>query len=214
MSPIIIGFGYKARNGKDTCASRIKQVYGGKYNIEITSFGKVLKEEVNELDQLAWCLREGIPYNFNIDMSDPLCQTNHGKQGKLLQWYGTEYMRNQNPFYWVNKVKNYINNELPKNTQIVLIPDVRFKDEFLFIRSKQGYTVKCTRLGYTDLNRDQNHKSENELNDAIFDYEITAEEGDLAGLHRDIESLFESICAHANPVTESAGEYVVNAVNE
>ncbi len=198
-SPILIGLGHKARNGKDTVASHIKNTFGEKYNIELTSFGKLLKDEVNEVDQLAFCMEMGIPYNFEIDMSDPLCQTKHGKQAPLQQWWGTEYRRKQNPFYWVNKAEEIYQNS---TADFLIFSDVRFKNEHLWITSKRGYKVKVVREGFVDKTRDPNHLSEIDLDYASWDYEIHRGEGELAGLKEDSLEVFDLICRRVNPVDE------------
>jgi hypothetical protein len=175
-TPLIIGFGYKARQGKDTAIKTIIDHFGDQYDIRRYAFGDELKREVNELDQIEWCFKNGIPYDFDPDMTDPLCQSKHGKQGKFLQWYGTEYRRAQDPFYWVKRLRDRLRDELP---QIALIADTRFQNEFLFVLANKGYTVKVVRTyedgrEYVDMSRDSKHISENELAEAKFNFEIRA----------------------------------------
>lgn len=207
MKPVIIGVGHKARNGKDTACSHIVKTFGDKYNIAVVPFAAALKEEVNDLDQEVYCMENNIPYDNQPDKSDPLCQTKHFKQPKLLQFYG-QLKKEENPFYWINKVKSAVQ-DLPKDTHFVLIPDLRYKTEYLWVRSERGHTVKVTRLGYVDPSRDPNHISEVDLDNVTFDYEINVQDGDVDQLLKDAEEVFSLIYQAENPIHEVAGTYGV-----
>lgn len=191
---LLIGFGNRARQGKDTAVATIIEHFGSKYDIRRYAFGDELKREVNELDQFEWCMRFGIPYDSNPDMTDPMCQTKHGKQRALLQWYGTEYRRAKQPFYWVNKVKQRIEQDQP---QVALISDVRFLNEYFFLVANKGCTVRVVRTGYDADPLMTAHISERELDKVQFNYEVHAE--DLYELKRSAIEVFELICAAQQP---------------
>jgi hypothetical protein len=175
IQSIILGFGHRARSGKDTVAAMIKEDRGNAlltsqekypqlYDIRVYSFAAELKREVNEnamksggmiklfypglYDEMGGFLQENgnilplpawVQYDPDPPMDDPLCP--YGKQRTLLQWWGTEYRRNVNPDYWVNKVAKRIADEKP---EIALITDVRFFNEVSFCR-KYGSVVKVDR---------------------------------------------------------------------
>src|SRR6185369_4079868 len=71
---------------------------------------------------------------------------------KLLQLWGTEYRRAEDPEYWVKKTEEIIKQaELP-----VVIDDVRFEDEARMVQKLGGVLVRITRPGV----RMMNHASE------------------------------------------------------
>lgn len=196
MKQIVIGLGHKARRGKDTVAKTIIETFGGQYDIHRYAFADELKKEVNEAAEKAGGmlalflqmynqLPEWVIYDKNPDMTDPLCPM--GKQRTLLQWWGSELRRDKDPFYWVKKVKAAIERDKP---QVAIITDVRFPNEFMFVKSLDGHMVKVERGGYVDLDTNPTHHSEQRLANAVFDYEITAEEGDLQELKRCAVELF------------------------
>lgn len=205
MKSIVIGFGHKARQGKDHAAKTIARVYGGQFDIGLYSFAKALKEEVDSLNPFALCLKHGVEYDTNPDMTDPHCKTSHGKQPKALQFWGT-YQRQRDPFYWVKKVRAEIEAD---GRQFAFITDMRMKNEFQFVKAFGGRTVRVTRLGYVDLSRDPNHISEVDLDGAKFDYEINAEEGAIRGLEEDALYVFDHIVQSFTPVTAEVDDYAV-----
>lgn len=179
--PLLIGIGAKARHGKGTVSAAIYAAWRDKYDVREYTFGAELKAEVNAADQFALCLKYGIPYDANPDMTDPLCQTKHGKQSRLLQFVGVQ-RREKDPYYWVKKLDARLKEDKPA---VALISDMRFLNEYYYVKSHGGITVKVNRMGFVDLSRDPNHISETELEGKEFDYVLTVPDGDVAELRRD-----------------------------
>jgi len=105
----------------------------------------------------------------------------YGKHAKLLQWWGTEYRRTQDPEYWTRQWKAAIN---PK-ANIVLTTDMRFLNEAWTVKGVGGFTVQVNRKNgdgtyFVDPTRPANHVSETQLDGYDFDYQITVKTGDLA----------------------------------
>jgi hypothetical protein len=88
-------------------------------------------------------------------MDDPLCPL--GKQRSLLQFWGAEYRRAQDPDYWVRQLANTIELEKP---QIACISDMRFPNEMAFVL-QYGETVRVDRAGLPP----STHASETALQD-------------------------------------------------
>ena len=104
----------------------------------------------------------------------------YGKHAKLLQWWGTEYRRAQDPLYWVKQWEAGIN---PK-ANIVMATDMRFLNEAAAVKEIGGFTIQVNRKNadgtpFVDPSRDPNHASETELDRYNFDFQITAKTGDL-----------------------------------
>jgi hypothetical protein len=188
------------RHGKDTAIAAIVANRADKYDVRRYAFANPLKQEVNEgaekaggMEQFITQLRsthnlpEWVTYDPNPDMSDPLCPL--GKQRTLLQWWGTEYRRASDSYYWVKKLYRTIQQEKP---QIALIADMRFKNEFNWVVSLDGRNVKVTRHGFD--NGASNHPSEIDLDGVKFDYEILVNDGELDQLKKDALTVFDLIC--------------------
>lgn len=212
--PLVIGFGYRARHGKDTAVATLIERYQTVYNIRSYSFAGTLKAEV--YDKLlkpmdpAWY---SAPFNY-LKLPHPTGEVteraakvqwiNDHKEdlGRVLQWYGTEYVRAKDPFHWVRSVRSQIVEEMP---QVALISDVRFKNEFLWVKSLPGFMVKVVRLNedgslWLDPTRDPNHPSEVDLDGVRFDFEITCKSGAVDELRQDALTVFDMIRRTLQPV--------------
>jgi transcriptional regulator with XRE-family HTH domain len=73
-----------------------------------------------------------------------LSDEHKAKFRKLLQFYGTEYRRKDDDNYWVRKLADNIEKEKP---QIALLSDMRFPNEFKYVKDHNGFTVRVERDG-------------------------------------------------------------------
>jgi hypothetical protein len=188
MQSLIIGLGHKARQGKDQAAKFITEAFSDRYRIKTYSFADALKRELcgKEYDL---CLRYGVTYDYDPDMSDPLCYSIHGKQSRLLQFYG-DLKRRQDAFYWIHKTCEDIVRDSP---QIAIIPSVRYVNEAYWIKSTGGYVIDVVRPGYIDPSRDPNWVSETQLDGFAFDAVLTARSGEHQSLRRQALGVFTDI---------------------
>lgn len=215
---MIIAFGSKARQGKDTCCSAIKAHYKKQESdcrahdsrfhkvphVTQVNFADALRREVTEaiasaggvqaLFNQGARLGEHFPSwvtpDPNPDMTDPLLP--HGKHSKLLQWWGTEYRRAQNPNYWVER---YVE-EVTKHRDLILTSDVRFRNEAVAIKCIKGVTVNVTRVNpdgsmYFDSSRQRDHASEIDLDGYGWDFYLKAVTGQAAFLEQQAVLLAE-----------------------
>lgn len=188
---MILAFGNKARHGKDTAAQAIVKAF----NAVQVNFADALKREVNyaisDTGSVETLLKHGYGDIFNFpawvvpeespSFADPLCPL--GKHPKLLQWWGTEYRRAQDPLYWVKKWKEQV--EYAENyvgDMVFVTADARFLNEVKAVKEVGGYTCRVVRLDesgdlYTSTDRDNSHVSETELDFYNWDFEITAKTG-------------------------------------
>ena len=153
---LIIAFGHKAENGKDTAVQAIieardKNLGRGEYTIKRYGFADALKAEVEGKEE-EFAAKYGVPF------------TPGTKNAPILQAHG-EAMRKRNPFYWVNKMRDRVDAE---TCDIVLISDLRYKNEAFYVLSQGGFCIKVERVGFVTTSRDPFHKSEIDLDDFDF----------------------------------------------
>ncbi len=159
---LIIGFGNRAQNGKDTAGEAVKNYYdnqtallrqhglAGGLKVSIVKFAEALYKE---------------------------CREKHGMKEKdpvLLQNVGMS-RRQEDSEYWVKRAFESI----PIGTNVAIFTDVRFLNEAANIKSKGGHLIKVTRLNedgsrYVASDRPSDHPSETELDDYNYDYHIVS----------------------------------------
>lgn len=137
---LIIGFGHKARHGKDTAAQAILDQYG-QLGVRRYAFSLGFKAVARAM--------------FGMTTKDP----------QLLQVLGTDVFRRKDPDVWIRTLHFTIHEDAPK---VALITDVRFPNEAEWIRSQGGIVIKVERIdenGLSYLSGDRNplHESETAL---------------------------------------------------
>jgi hypothetical protein len=201
---MILGFGNKSRAGKDTCCAaiidfynnrkRLAAIHGRRYQtfVKKISFADALRREVTEATIRAGSTEEllkqgidGLPFpdwvtlDPNPDTMDPLLP--YGKHPKILQWWGTEYRRKQDPEYWIKEWQK----QIAGFKGVIVTGDVRFLNEAKAIKQAGGYTINVTRLNkdgspYRDPYRPADHISETELDNFNWDFRIIGSDGHAA----------------------------------
>ena len=95
----------------------------------------------------------------------------------LLQWYGTDVIRHEKPNHWVEEAGRHF----APNTDFVILPDTRFRNEIDYWRDK--YPVVSIRLQRADnpesdlTDEQRKHRSETELDDYPFDHTLSIPHG-------------------------------------
>ena len=182
---MIVGFAGKAATGKTTAAKYVLDQADS--NIVIIPMAKLLRDEVEQFLKQAGA-SESVPLLhgsqedkikvFYLDEKKALSvcsdwgnfisinrKLKHlsGKTAVttrlLLQWWGTEYRRSQDPDYWTKAWKDKIET-IDLNHTHVLVDDVRFVNEYNAIKKQKGLLVKILRPGFGGAN---NHSSESSL---------------------------------------------------
>jgi hypothetical protein len=192
---IILGFGNKARQGKDAAAAGIQEFCQLNHmGCTRVGFADALKKEVTGVmakydGDVGLLLANGpepgisFPYSVrpdsNPDMTDPLLP--FGKHSGILQWWGTEYRRRWNPDYWTDKYRLVVS----RLDGVVITPDMRFVNEAIAITELGGATINVRRLNddgtqYLDKSRPAAHQSEIELDGWNYDYRIVAKSGEIS----------------------------------
>jgi Deoxynucleotide monophosphate kinase len=210
---MIIGFAGKAASGKTTAAKQLASLLDRE--ALIIPMAQVLREEVErflrscgatQLVPLLYGCQDDKLRIFHVDQaralaacpkwSEFLAQHADIQQGggrsaatvrRILQWWGTEYRRTEDPDYWTKawerKAAGYDLDHVH-----ILVDDVRFLNELNVIRQLGGRLVRIDRPGFA---AGGNHASETSL-DGITDWdEMILNNGSL-------EEFREKIAALAN----------------
>lgn len=210
---MILGFAGKAASGKTTAARHLAPLLDRE--TLIVPMAMVLRDEVE--DFLRNCAaEEHVPlvYGdqedklriFHIDEAAALRQCPQWREfiaensdiqdrpgqtalsvRRILQWWGTEYRRAQDPDYWTKAWERKVRHFDLKATHI-LVDDVRFMNELVTIKGLGGLIVKIERPGFAAAG---NHASETSL-DHFSDWDrVILNNGSLEEFKSKVEDLVE-----------------------
>lgn len=155
---IIIGISGKMQAGKTYVAKRI--IGTSPFDV-IVPFAKPLKE-----DLVSW----GFEPSEVWDTKPPAIRA-------LMQAYGVA-RRHQEPNYWLGRHKKLVGQV--DSARIVVVDDVRFPNEFDYLRSLGAYMVRLTRHPQVFAST---HESETALDgENRWDADYTIPSGDMAQL--------------------------------
>jgi len=212
---MILGFAGKAASGKTTAAKHLATVLDGE--VIILPMALVLREEVenflkacqaDEHIPLVYGCQEDKVKIFHIDRDKALkaCPkwghfiTEHQEiqnpsnqtavtVRRILQWWGTEYRRDQDPEYWTKawarKVESY------DLTRVhILVDDIRFMNELEILKAEGGLIVRIIRPGFDGAG---NHASETSL-DGYTEWDGSIlNDGSLLQFFEKVEATIESL---------------------
>jgi hypothetical protein len=148
----IIAISGKKHSGKDTAARVIMETLGDVPMVRI-AFADALKEEVAKV-----C---GVTVDY-IELNKDIFRP-------ILQWWGTEWRRNMfGDNYWIDRLFDKVD---VAPADVIVITDVRFKNEYDAIQSWQG-TKMMLRIERAFTGGDM-HSSETQLDGTPFDYRLT-----------------------------------------
>lgn len=129
----IIGVSGKKRSGKDTFFQMLEK--HSDVPVYRLAFADTLKQEIYE-----YILK---PNGLELDMMSN--EATKEQFRTLLQWWGTEFRRRLfRDDYWLAKLSEQLS-QYENQDAIVMITDVRFPNEFQYIKSIGGLMVRITR---------------------------------------------------------------------
>ena len=133
----IIGIAGNARSGKDTLGANFKQILAESgIKAETFSFADELKKSVDE---------------FLINEIGISAFTTDSKEKALIRpflvCWGTDIKRKMDDSVWINKLESSLSDD-----KVCIITDMRFKNEFEWIRDLGGLTVFIGREGVEPAN--------------------------------------------------------------
>jgi len=187
MTNLIAFTGYK-QTGKTTAANHLIEHYGYMRH----NFKDALVAEVKERfpDLLEEILFQEMSYHSlaqretYIDSIDALLTTKPPLMRALLQNYGTEVRRRDNPNYWVHQWK-YNLHRFPLERGVIT-DDVRFLNEAQAIKDLGGTIIRLTR---PDITTGGEHSSETEMNQIESDYTIEVGPGEQDKLYAELDRI-------------------------
>lgn len=160
---IVVGLSGHARHGKGSVV-QLAQIFLQKGDdereVRQVSFATALKQTARNvvtdknglMNRLDYLFGLGLPLEVGkqvaelsrgVTLDDLAQKTPPGR--KLLQFIGTEaFRRNVDDLYWVKRATKTID-ELPRDTQVVFVPDVRFPNEADYIRQIGGEVWRVER---------------------------------------------------------------------
>lgn len=184
---MIIGFAGKAATGKTTAARHVAPLLDRP--TQILPMAQLLRDEVEaflrdvgaqEFVPLVYGDQDDKVRVFHLDRARAVLscpkwgefvaanqeiQDDAGRTAltvrRILQWWGTEYRRAQDPDYWTKAWGRKVEG-LDLEALHVLVDDVRFMNELQVIKEHGGLVVKVVRPGFDGAN---NHASETSLDD-------------------------------------------------
>jgi hypothetical protein len=179
---LLLAFGSKARQGKDTAGQSVFDYYKKKQELALRHGLRVIPSV--GIYRFAEALYEEARRDYHMTEKD----------APLLQRIGSE-RRAQDPEYWVKKVFEKIAYDKP---HIAVITDCRYQNEAWAVKKFGGYIVKVERLNedgtpYFATDRPANHQSEIDLDNYNFDYYIKAKTGQVAWVEQQAITLAEML---------------------
>ena len=178
---MIIGLSGKTGTGKSTIALNIADMIteqGGR--AEILPFALVLKRE---------CARRfGFPLGLALSQEGkseiifhPELPSGCMTIRRILQWYGTDICRKQDPNHWV-KIMSILVDGIKSGTTII-IDDIRFPNEADFVLDRGGFLVRVHPYAGWQPTPEAKHESETIFDDwpynqlRLWHFEIYPEHG-------------------------------------
>lgn len=130
----IIAIGGFARSGKDTCCKALLETAPEPIKGRRIAFADILKNEVDE---------------FLIKETGISAWTDDPKEKEIIRpflvFWGTDFRRQYDPEYWIQKVDKVIDDDNEHNTFI--ITDLRFPNELEWVKKNNGISFILKRKG-------------------------------------------------------------------
>jgi hypothetical protein len=213
MKNVLVVFSGKAQSGKSTSAQTLKAIVDtqrasqnseihpnrlGDSSVKIYSFATALKTIATEY--FGWDGDKGIYYEdvavsgetnpVTGEKMETYAKTPIKDRGRQLLINIGQHMRAIRPTIWVDYVINKVKKEGAEgDNKLFIIDDLRFKNELALAKTFENcVSIRLKRSSQLDIN----DTSENDLDDAQFDYYIE-NNGDAEDLKTKMAGLFEEI---------------------
>jgi hypothetical protein len=168
---IKLAFSGWMQSGKTTAADYLNEVYGA----DTVSFADRLKDNLTSIGVA--------PHRVYQSKDAPV--------RKLMQLYG-QVMRQQDKDYWLKQAKREIKTLEDLGSDCVVIDDLRYKNEFDYLKNEGFVLVRLVVTGEPCESADTSERDLDDM-DSEFDYIVEVERGDLAELFFQLDSIMERI---------------------
>ena len=186
MSKLYIGIGHKCRQGKDSFAAAIHNTFPAL--TRVIGFADALKSHCRVVHRMK------------------------AKDAPLLQRVGVDMRESHGEDVWIRALEAAAK-DVPE--PVILVTDVRFVNEALFVKEHGGILVKIERHTnggpFISKDRDPNHPSETALDDWLeWDYIVENVENRQHKLRESALEIFSEVYDHwqkRNAMAEIDAEY-------
>jgi hypothetical protein len=180
MTQIIGLVGFK-QSGKSTAASYLENKYGFvKHNFKDALVAEIKQNFPDLLTEIA-----NVYYHEGIQSIEHLFTVKPPLMRTLMQNYGTEVRRKENPDYWVDQwTKKFL--ELERVVYRFVTDDVRFVNEASRVKGQGGIIIRIIR---TDITSGGDHSSETEQLEIQADYTIEVGQGEHEKLYAELDRI-------------------------
>lgn len=162
----------KKQSGKNTVASIISKLVQPRKVHEL-AFADPLKDEVCKAMNITRSYLEAHKSNFRL----------------ILQGWGTDYRRQLcDDRYWLSKFMLRLSGIDNASNPMVIVTDVRFKNEAELIRNINGIIIGIQKVDRTNSSIDDSHSSETELHNIKCD-EIIYNNGTFEQLKQQVAKM-------------------------
>lgn len=180
---MIIGFTGLMGSGKTTACEYVMKQFPNKF-VRINFKDALVAEMKRKLpDVLRELARTVYPFDALTDLDanvDQLFKDKPALMRALMQNYGTEVRRGDDPDYWIIRWKAAVMNA-EKAGLNVLVDDCRFLNEAGAITDVGGHIVRIVR---SDITSTGTHQSETEMVKIGYEDLIEVEPGDFDTMHK------------------------------
>jgi dephospho-CoA kinase len=172
---MLIGLNGATESGKDVIAQHLVEQHGYRR----IGFADALKQEVAVKFRRTLTVEAERMYGHQISsgrctideaIHRLLWDERTALTRALLQEMGTEVRRADNPSYWTIK---WVQAYLRREGCSVVVPDVRFSNEFECLRSWGASFIRLRRPGHSVAELASDHASETSLSEGSFDWDAT-----------------------------------------
>lgn len=200
IHPKIIGLNGHAGVGKDTAADYLQDRYSSVY---IHAFADPLKEACAKMFGI------DLEAFYNPAAKEQLVNPWNVTPRMIAQFVGTELVREHmwkllkgdTDNFWIRHMEAMLasqlfgRNERYDKDDIVIIPDVRFQNEYDWIMTNNGYVIHLTRPGYEGKIGIPGHKSEAgiQFTQPERTY-LVCNDSTLETFHTKVDNTFRDIC--------------------
>lgn len=183
---ILIGIHGRKQVGKDTIANYLVQ----EYDFQKIAFADKLEEAVANLFDIEVDRVDQLKDGGSIPLAEVILQVGSTEWSfswrEFLQRFGTEMGRNTfGENFWIRLWDEQYRSG---SGDYIVVPDVRFENEAIWISGAGGYIIEVTRPGYES----DGHVSEAGIPEDLIDAWIDNNK-DIGRLYDDVDQLMEDI---------------------